>query len=248
MTNQVKQLELDFGMLTAVQQEKVDRFIERSKKNADDEIARTTKKEELLISGGFQAGIDYVNNLETKTVTEAREFGYADDEFTAEVTYVSSYGGCRLITDYYDQNQNIISVHLVRVYLNSNKLECTSITNQYRAYKPATLLTKLKEYNASQKYKFERANREKTILDYTVEKYKTLFPNAEVSIGTDYTNRVNNYTSFPIVIVSFKSGSYFSFRVGYEIDNEYVHKKFDAVASQMTTAEVLDMFNNQEVK
>jgi hypothetical protein len=242
------QLQLDFGVLTAVQQEKVDRFIERSKRDADDAITRTAKIEELLISGGFQAGIDYVNNLETKTVTETEEFGYGDDEFTAEVTYVSSYGGCQLITDYYNQNQNIISAHLVHVNLNSNKLECTRITNQYRAYKPATLLTKLKEYNASQKYKFERANKEKTILDYTVEKYKTLFPNAEVSIGTDYNRRSTDYTWFPIVIVSFKSGSYVSFRLGYEIDNEYLHKKFDAVASKMTTAEVLNMFNNQEAK
>jgi len=29
------------------------------------------------------------------------------------------------------------------------------------------------------------------------------------------------------------------------MDKEYTHKKFDAVASQMTTAETLNMFNNQ---
>ena len=76
MTNQTTQLELDFGMLTAEQQETVDRFVSRSKRNADDASARTAKIEALLISGGFKAGINYVNNLETKTVNEDREFGY----------------------------------------------------------------------------------------------------------------------------------------------------------------------------
>ena len=76
MTNQTTQLELDFGMLTAEQQETVDRFVSRSKRNADDASARTAKIEALLISGGFKVGINYVNNLETKTVNEDREFGY----------------------------------------------------------------------------------------------------------------------------------------------------------------------------
>ena len=91
MSNQVKQLELDFGMLTVAQQETVDRFVSRSKRNADDASARTAKIEALLISGGFKAGIDYVNTLEIKTITEDREFGYGDDEFSAEVGLYALY-------------------------------------------------------------------------------------------------------------------------------------------------------------
>jgi len=249
MSNQVKQLELDFGMLTVAQQETVDRFVSNSKRNADNASAKTARIEALLISGGFKAGIDYVNNLETKTVTEDKVFGYGyNDEFSAEVTYVSSYGGCQLITDYYDSYKNSISIRLVSVGIEHDKLECSTITSQYRAYKPTSLLTKLQKYNVSQLYKFNDANKQKGILDYTVDKYKTLFPNAKVSVGNDYDKNRHNYTSFPIVIVSFKSGSYVSFRLGSEIDKEYTHKKFDAIASQMTTAEILRMFNNQEAK
>jgi hypothetical protein len=179
MSNQVKQLELNFGMLTVAQQETVDRFVSNSKRNADNASARTAKIEALLISGGFKAGIDYVNNLETKTVTEDRVFGYGDDEYSAEVTYVSSYGGCQLITEYYDSSKNIMSARLVSVGIEHDKLECSTVTSQYRAYKPTSLLTKLQEYNVSQLYKFNDANKQKGILDYTVDKYKTLFPNAE---------------------------------------------------------------------
>jgi len=249
MSNQVKQLELDFGMLTADQQETVDRFVSNSKRNADNAVVRTAKIEELLISGGFKAGIDYVNNLETKTVTEDKEFGYGyNDEFSAEVTYVSSYGGCQLITEYYNSYKNELIKRLVSVDTADGKLECSTITNQYRAYKPSSLLTKLQEYNVSQLYKFNAANKQKGILDYTVDKYKTLFPNAKVSIGSDYSKTRNDYTQFPIVYVNFESGSWVSFRMGYEIDQEYTHKKFDAVASQMSSMELLRMFNSQEVK
>ena len=249
MSNQVKQLELDFGMLTVAQQETVDRFVSNSKRNADNAVVRTAKIEELLISGGFKAGIDYVNNLETKTVTEDKEFGYGyNDEFSAEVTYVSSYGGCQLITEYYNSSKNIMSTRLVSVGIEHDKLECSTVTSQYRAYKPTSLLTKLQEYNVSQLYKFNAANKQKGILDYTVDKYKTLFPNAKVSIGTDYDRNRSNYTSFPIVYINFESGSWVSFRMGYEIDQEYTHKKFDAVASQMSSMELLRMFNSQEVK
>ena len=245
MSNQVKQLELDFGMLTVAQQETVDRFVSNSKRNADNASAKTARIEALLISGGFKAGIDYVNNLETKTVTEDRVFGY-DDEFSAEVTYVSSYGGCQLITEYYDSSKNIMSARLVSVGIEHDKLECSTVTSQYRAYKPTSLLTKLQEYNVSQLYKFNDANKQKGILDYTVDKYKTLFPNAKVTISSDYSKSRNDYTPFPIVYVNFESGSWVSFRMGYEIDQEYTHKKFDAIASQMSTMDLLKMFNNQE--
>ena len=248
MTNQTTQLELDFGMLTAEQQETVDRFVSRSKRNADDASARTAKIEALLISGGFKAGINYVNNLETKTVNEDREFGYGLSAFTANVTYVSSYGGCQLITEYYNSSKNTMSARLVSVGIEHDKLECSTVTSQYRAYKPTSLLTKLQEYNVSQLYKFNDANKQKGILDYTVDKYKTLFPNAKVSIGSDYSKTRNDYIQFRIVYVNFESGSWVSFRIGYEIDQEYIHKKFDAIASQMSSLELLKMFNNQEVK
>jgi hypothetical protein len=245
MSNQVKQLELDFGMLTVDQQETVDRFVSNSKRNAGNASVKTAKIEELLISSGFRAGIDYVNNLEVKTITEDKEFGYGDNEFTANVTYVSSYGGCQLITERYDSYKNELTICLVSVGIEHDKLEC-SITPQYRAYKPSTLFTKLKEYNASELDKFTQANKEKMVLDYTVEKYKTLFPNAEVTVGNDYYRNRNDYTQFPIVFVKFESGSWLSFRLGYEVDKEYTHKKFDINASLMTAMETLTMFNNQE--
>ena len=100
--------------------------------------------------------------------------------------------------------------------------------------------------NKEAQNKYDYANREKLVIKYTVEKYKTLFPKANVTVGKDYVkNYRNDYKEFPIVIVGFENGSYISFKLGYENDKEYTHKKFDAVAAQLSAIELLNVFNNQ---
>jgi len=246
MSNQVKQLELDFGMLTVDQQETVDRFVSNSKRNADNASVKTAKIEALLISGGFQPGIHFVNDFKCEKVTETRSFGYGDTEFKAEVTFNNYSGGCYLITDYFNSQRNKMVISKNSVSSEGDKLECTTITSQYRAYKPTSLFSKLQDYNTDQKNKHAYANKTKSILNHTLDKYKKLFPNATVEVGNDYCKWGRyDHTEFPIVIVKFDSGSYVSFRLGNEIDKEYIHKKFDAVASKMTAMEILNIFNNQ---
>ena len=252
MSNQVKQLELDFGMLTVAQQDRVDQFKSSSKRDAIRRTESVKHTQELLLSGGFQEGIHFVNDFECKTITEFRSFGYGDDEFEAEVTFTEATGCCSLITDYFNSSKNEMTIRKCSVSREGDKLECSYITPQYRAYKPSTLFNKLQDYNTGQKNKHVYANQTKLILNHTLDKYKKLFPNAIVTEGKDYykynRDRNYNYTEFPIVYVNFDSGSYVSFRLGSEIDKEYTHKKFDAVASQMSAMDSLEMFNNQEVK
>ncbi len=248
MTEATSQLELDLGMLTVDQQERVDLFKRQQERNSTKRIESIKHTQELLLSGGFQEGIHFVNDFECKTVTEFTSFGYGENEFKAEITFTQALGCCSLITDYFNSSKNEITVRKCSVSHQGDKLECSTITSQYRAYKPATLLKKLGEYNAEQKDKFAFANKTKTILNYTIEKYKKLFPNATVEEGMDYRKRGrgHDYIDFPIVYVKFESGSWLSFRLGHEIDREYTHKKFNRVTSEMTSMAVLEMFNNQE--
>ena len=246
MTNQ---LELELGVLTDVQQERVNSFVKSQKSEVERLISLQTKIEGLLISGGFKAGIDYINDLEYSLVTEDRKLGYGSDAFEANVTYMKSSGGCKIIFDRYNKYKNEIEISKSMVSVEQNKLECSAITSQYRAYLPSSLFTKLKENNVKAQDEYNSANREKLVLKYTVEKYKTLFPNATVSVGSDYSkNYRGDYTNFSIVTVTFENGSYISFRLGYENDKEYVHKKFDAVTSKLTAIELLNIFNDQNIK
>lgn len=244
------QLELNLGMLTADQQERVDQFRKASEAQASKKSATAKRIEQLLLSGGFQPGIHFVNDFECKTITETRSFGFGDNKFEAEVTFTTSTGGWSLITDCFNPTKNEMTIRKVSLDCEYDKLECSAITSQYRAYKPTTLFGKLEQYNADQKNEHVNANKTKAVLDYTIEKYTKLFPNATVEGGKDYvkSNRGYAYREFSIVCVKFESGSWISFRLGNEVDREYTHKKFNKVQSEMTSMEVLEMFNNQEVK
>jgi hypothetical protein len=245
MTNQETQLELDFGMLTVAQQERVDSFIQNQKEQVLNSVKNNNIIETLLNEGGFIKGIDYENTVKTKIVTEEKEF-YYDGGFKTIVTYEKVEGNVSILYKKYDSRENKIVTQRCYVGKNSDKLECSSITSQYRAYKPKSLYEKLVESNSKAQNEFDSDNRKRLVVKYTVNKYKNLFPKAEVTVGKDYyKNYRSNYIEFPIVMVKFESGSYISFRMGYEIDNETVYKKFDAVASQLNAIELLNIFNQQ---
>jgi len=252
MKNQATQLELELGILTDSQQERVNSFIKSQKSNTESIVSTQAKIEDLLINGGFEIGIDYINDLKYGLVTENKKFGYeySPDAFEANVTYMKSSGGCKILFDKYNSTLNKVELgmSIVEVTVEHDKLECPAITSQYRAYKPSSLFQKLKENNEKAQLNFNKINREKSLSDYTLNKYKTLFPKAEVTVGTDYDrNYRNDYREFPIVMVKFESGSYINFRLGYENDKEYIHKKFDAVASKLTAIELLNIFDKQNI-
>jgi hypothetical protein len=245
MTNQAQQLVLDFGILTVAQQERVDSFIKSSQKQVQDCITNVNTIEKLLILGGFIKGIDFENNVKAKTVTTERDFGYREDSFKADVTYEAIEGDIRILSKIYDSRENKIVTRRSYVSRSHDKLECNGITPQYRAYKPASLFAKLIENNEKAQSDYNYANREKAVINYTVNKYKELFPKATVTVGKDYNRYRNDYNEFPIVMVAFESGSWVSFRLGYENDKEITHKKFDAIEAKLSTIELLNIFNNQ---
>ena len=241
-----KQLELDFGMLTVVQQERVDSFIKSKKEVALNAVKISNDVETLLNEGGFIKGIDFENTIKTKIVTGEVEFGYNADAFKTIITYETVDGNVSILYKKYDSRENKIVTQKSYVGKELNKLQCSSITPQYRAYKPKSLYEKLLENNSDAQNEFDSANCEKLIIKYTVEKYKNLFPKAEITVGRDYyKNYRSNYIEFPIVIVKFESGSYISFRIGFQNDEETVYKKYDAVEAQLSAIELLNIFNQQ---
>jgi hypothetical protein len=244
MTNQELQLEIDFGILTVAQQERVDSFIKNQKDLVQNSIRNSNAIETLLNEGGFIKGVDYENTIKAKTITTEKEFYY--DGFKADITYETVEGSISILYKRYDSTSNKIVTQKGYVGKTSDKLECSSITPQYRAYKPTTLFAKLVENNNKAQLDYNSANREKAVIDYTVNKYKTLFPKANVTVGKDYyRNYKRNYIEFPIITVAFESGSYIIFKLGYENDKEFIHKKFDAVEAKLNAIEILNLYNNQ---
>ena len=232
------QLEL-FQVLNTEQQTEVNSFVERTNKQAVDRVASIKKMIDLLETGGFVEGVDFKRNFEIGESTHERTFGWGDNKFDAEVTVNTVSGGVYLIHKrFYNGKLETTSSTVSR---EGDKLMCSMITPQYRAYKPTSLLVKLNEYNEAQQWRFDAYNDKIAILSYTLNKYTTLYPNATVQTGTGYSGR----SSFTTVLVSFESGSWVEFRLGYRQDEEFMFKKFDATVDALKGMDLLNHFNKQ---
>ena len=241
------QLDLFNGViLNTKQQEQIDDFIKRQATRAitsQEDIKLTML---LMDEVGFVQGKDYISNFEVNEVTSKREFGssYSNTNFEHEVTYMNAVGGIHLIVNTIKDGE--LEVHKSSVNRDGVKLMCTTITEQYRYYKPSTLYTKFNEYNDRKINELEHKGKQKIAVGKIIAKYKKLYPKAVVCSGTDYYR--SSYTSFPIVKVKFPSGSEISFTLGYgdEMEKEILHKRYDAVKE--TIKQSLEKYNNQKAK
>ena len=240
------QLDLFEGkILTNDQRLEIQQYITKCDKEVSRKQIENREIMLLLNEAGFREGIDYINNFDVFEKIYDHEFGYSynNTQWMAKVEVMRSSGGCQILFDSFRNGK--IEMGKSFVYREGNKLQCTSITSQYRYYKPSSLLTKLKEHNSYSLGQLESTNKKQSILEYTVEKYTKLFPNAEVKIGSDYNRGRYNYTEFKTVIINFTSGSYVIYRLGYDNDGEYLHKKFDNVVDTLKGMDLLNHFNNQ---
>ena len=241
------QLDLFNGVvLTTDQQLEIDNFIKKQAERAvksQDNVNRTML---LMDEAGFVQGKDYENNFEIHEVTKECQFGYSynNTNYEHEVTYMNAVGGVYLKINIIKDGK--IKTRNASVDREYDKIMCTSITEQYRYYKPSSLYTKFNEYNERKINELEHNNNQKIALDIIVAKYQKLYPEAEVKIGSDYYRR--SYNSFPTVKVKFESGSSVEFTLGYgdEMEKERFHKKYDAQTE--TVENLLERFNNQKAK
>ena len=233
------QLEL-FQVLNTEQQTEVNSFVERTNKQAVDRVASIKKMIDLLETGGFVEDVDFKRNFEIGESTHERTFGWGDNKFNAEVTVNTVSGGVYLMHKRFYNGK--LETTTSTVSIEGDKLMCTMITPQYRAYKPSTLLVKLNEYNENQQWKYDSAVKKKDLLNYTLNKYTTLFPNAKVQTGTGYAGN----RSFSTILVSFESGSWVEFKLGFRQDEEYMFKKFDATVDALKGMDLLNHFNKQK--
>ena len=248
MTNtETMQLDLFNGVvLTTKQQEEIDTFIDRQAKRAVDSQDNVNKTMLLMDEAGFVQGKDYISNFEVYEVTKECQFGYSynNTNYEHEVTYMNAVGGIYLIINTIKDGE--LEAHKTSVDREGVKLMCTTITEQYRYYKPSTLYTKFNEYNDRKVNELEHNGKQKIALGKIVAKYKKLYPKAEVKIGSSYHR--GSYNSFPTVIVKFESGSYVTFTLGYsnEMEKEQLHNRYDAVRE--TVEQSLEKYNNQKAK
>ena len=247
MSNLENQLDLFHGVvLTTEQEQEIATWIENQAKRAANSQEDVNRIMLMLDEAGFVQGKDYDTNFEIFEVTTEKDFGYSynNTNYEYEVTYLNACGSVYLKVNTVHEGK--IKVYNSTVSREGNKLMCTSVTSQYRYYKPSSLLVKLNEHNSLQNSKLNRMNAEDIAIKNVIAKFQKQYPKAVVTKGSDYYRR--SYTSFPIVKVKFESGSEVSFTLGYsgELEKVRFHKKYDAVSE--STEALMERFNNQKSK
>ena len=247
MSNLENQLDLFHGVvLTQEQENEVKTWVENQAKRAAEHQENINRIMLMLDEAGFVQGKDYECNFEVHEVTREQQFGYSynNTNYDYEVTYLNACG--RVYLKVNSIHEGKMKVYNATVSREGDKLMCTNVTNQYRYYKPSSLLIKYNEHNSLQNSKLNRQNAEAIAVKNVIAKFKKQYPKATVWGSTDYYR--SSYQSFPVVKVKFQSGSEVSFTLGYsgDLENVRFHKKYDAVNE--STEALMERFNNQKAK
>jgi hypothetical protein len=242
------QLDLFAGvLLTTEQQEQVNKYIENQKKNSEHTQNKHKQVVELLLENDFVEGVHFEQSCKVTIETRNTRLGYSynNTSFEAEVEYEKCDSQIYLLGQnfYIWETDKKLKPAKFWFDVEKGKIQCGSITEQYRFYKPKTILEKLQLHNKAAANQFEEYKKKENLEKNTIEKYTKLYPDAEVISKDGYTKYRG---SFKIVEVKFKSGSYVQFELDTYNNKEYIGKRFDAELEKLTAEGLLDKFSKQE--
>jgi hypothetical protein len=242
------QLDMFAGILfTPEQEQKIAEFIKSREDTANTNESINKQREQLLINNGFIKDVDFVNTFKIETVTREMTLGYTYNktDFKAEVTFKAIDGGIFLKGkrfDTYSKPSELVD-STFNIEFEGNKVNCSTIQDNYRYIKPVTLLEKLKIFNSVQEQRLEDYKKKNNLKQSIIEKYTKLYPNATVTVQSDYSRYSG---TFDIIEVKFESGSYIQLTLNTYQNKEILHKKYDAEFEKMNSDELLDKFSKQE--
>ena len=239
-----------FELLTAEQEVKKADIISKRAIQAKKAFDKDTRIVNLLLENGFIEGTHFKSNSRIEKSVIRFNVGDYKNEKLIDIEVEGAEGHVSILYDRLNYN-NDIEKNSSLVWMNpEGRLECSAVTGTNRAYKPKSLFEKLILKNQKAVKDFEEANKDLIIKKYTIKKYKSLYPDAEITLSRDYTtydngyNR-NKYVHFDVLTIKFKSGSYVSLRLGLDIDKEYIYKKYNVIEAKASITDLLNNYNNQ---
>jgi hypothetical protein len=236
------QLDLFAGIvLTTEQQSQVDRYIDNVNKSANFQRNKVQQLEQLLVEAGFKKGIDFENTFKSSLETSTVGIGWGNNQFETEVTAEFHSGDVVLKGLRFSNNELIKATFNINI--DKDKVQCYTVQGQSRYIKPKTLLEKLNQYNECQKDALKDFQNKTNLKQIVVEKYTKLYPNAIVTVKSDWTKYSG---SFEVIEVKFESGSYVQFRLDTYNNKEYMFRNHDAEFVKLNSEELLNRFSKQE--
>jgi len=236
------QLDLFAGIvLTVEQQSQVDRYIDNVNKSTNWQRNKVQQLEQLLVEAGFKKGIDFENTFKSSLETSTVGIGWGNNQFETEVTAEFHSGDVVLKGLRFVNNELIKATFNIDV--DKDKVQCYTVQGQSRYIKPKTLLEKLNQHNECQKDFLKDFQNKTNLKQIVVEKYTKLYPNAVVTVKSDWTKYSG---SFEVIEVKFESGSYVQFRLDTYNNKEYMFRNHDAEFVKLNSEELLNRFSKQE--
>ena len=238
------QLDLFAGIvLTVEQQSQVDRNVDNINQSTNWQRNKVQQLEQLLVEAGFKKGIDFENTFKSSLETRNIKIGYGSGQFETEVT-AEFYSGDVVLKGLRFVN-NELKKSVFNLEINRDKVQCSAVQDQYRFIKPKTLFEKLKLFNEKAKQQFKEYQKENSLKQSVIDKYTKLYPNATITIKSDWTKYSG---SFEVIEVKFESGSYIQFKLDTYNSKEYLYKKHDAEFNNLNSEELLNRFSKQTKK
>jgi hypothetical protein len=243
MKNVGQQLDLFAGVLfTEEQEQMIAEYKERCAKNALYHKNQNERLEQLLLDNGFVKDVNFVNTFKIKTETREVSLGsdYRNNRFEVEVTHEVMEGSIRLKGFSFYAGK--LEEKEFGIDIDKDKVQCTTVQDQYRYIKPATLLQKLTQHNARQVEMYENFVKKNALKLEVIKKYQKLYPNATVGVIQEWSKYSG---TFDVLEVKFESGSYVQFQINTYQNKEVFYKKYDAELEKMSVEDVLNKFANQ---
>ena len=235
------QLDLFAGIvLTVEQQSQVDRNVDNINQSTNWQRNKVQQIEQLLVEAGFKKGIDFENTFKSSLETRNIKIGYGSGQFETEVTAEFHSGDVVLKgLRFFDGK---LTNTTFNIDIDNDKVQCYTVQGHSRYIKPKTLLEKLNQHNECQKDRLKDFQNKTNLKQIVVEKYTKLYPNATITVKSDWTKYSG---SFEVIEVKFESGSYIQFKLDTYNNKEYMYKKHDAEFDNLNSEELLNRFSKQ---
>jgi hypothetical protein len=247
MKNEGQQLELELEMFTVEQEKMVQEYIERSKRDTQNQIARAERDIKFLLENGFHLGYHFENTLKTETVTRNVNLGWGDNRFETEITADTWSGGVYLLYDVIasnpENNELVIKKYSASFGITSdNKIESYLIVGSSRAVKPRTILDKIDDKNLAAKEKLSSLIVKDLNFNVAISQLKHEFPTAtSIEKRDEWIRsgpRYGGYTK-ELIEVRFEDGSYVTFEVLYSGEKR-IYKVYDIEEEKMTNEQKVE--------
>lgn len=237
-------LGIENQVLTVDQIERVEAFKERLDKSNKSLKASLLRKQALLIENGFVEGKDFFFYMEEENENaDVNANGWNDAELIVTVDVLRVKGKCVLLYDRYEVTSDTIVKANAGFEIEGNKVECYPLMGNARKITFRTLKEKLADKNSAAEWEMVSGRNRQSVLSYTVEKYKKLAPNAEVTVTREYKSYGRGYP-FDAVSVKFQNGNLLIVELGFKNDEESVHRFID-VTTTSKSAEELSQYLGQ---